>query len=176
MPARGFIRYSRDATPPRAHALRSSFSLPRPGSLTLCPGVENTEENRRYYRQLLFTTPGLGEFISGGLVFEESLFHKTDDGTPLVEVMKKQGIIPGIKVDKGVVELAGTDGETTTQGLDDLAKRCQKYYAAGARFAKWCVHRAPTARLSARYCFCTSAAVPCLILPPSLPPPRSGAR
>jgi len=100
-------------------------------------GVENTEENRRYYRQLLFTTPGLGEFVSGAITYEETLFHKTDDGTPFVEVLRKQGIIPGIKVDKGTVELAGTAGETTTQGLDDLAKRCQKYYAAGARFAKW---------------------------------------
>lgn len=101
--------------------------------------MENTEENRRYYRQLLFTTPGLGEFVSGAITYEETLFHKTDDGTPFVEVLRKQGIIPGIKVDKGTVELAGTAGETTTQGLDDLAKRCQKYYAAGARFAKWCV-------------------------------------
>lgn len=100
-------------------------------------GVENTEENRRYYRQLLFTTPGLGAYVSGAIVYEETLFHKTDDGTPFTEVLKKEGIITGIKVDKGVVELAGTDGETVTQGLDDLAKRCQKYYAAGARFAKW---------------------------------------
>lgn len=109
----------------------------RLNSLLSVAGVENTEENRRYYRQLLFTTAGLGEYISGAIVFEETLFHKTDDGTPFSEVLKKQGIIPGIKVDKGTVELAGTDGETVTQGLDDLAKRCQKYYAAGARFAKW---------------------------------------
>lgn len=100
-------------------------------------GVENTEENRRYYRQILFTTPGLGEYVSGAICYEETLFHKADDGTPFVELMKKQGIIPGIKVDKGVVDIAGTDGETVTQGLDDLHKRCQKYYAAGARFAKW---------------------------------------
>lgn len=80
---------------------------------------------------------GLGEYISGAIVFEETLYHKATDGTPFVEVLKKQGIIPGIKVDKGTVVIAGTDGETNTQGIDDLAKRCQKYYAAGARFAKW---------------------------------------
>lgn len=80
---------------------------------------------------------GLGQFISGAICYEETLFHKAADGTPLVDVLKKQGIIPGIKVDKGTVVIAGTDGETATQGIDDLAKRCQKYYAAGARFAKW---------------------------------------
>ncbi|RYG40601.1 fructose-bisphosphate aldolase class I, partial [archaeon] len=100
-------------------------------------GVENTEENRRYYRQLLFTTPGLNEYVSGTITFEETLFHTADDGTPFPDLLRKQGIVVGIKVDKGVVPLAGTDGETVTQGLDDLAKRCQKYYAAGARFAKW---------------------------------------
>lgn len=100
-------------------------------------GVENTEENRRYYRQLLFTTPGLGAHVSGAICYEETLYHKTDDGTPFVEVLAKAGIIPGIKVDKGVVEIMGTAGETVTQGLDDLAKRCAKYYAAGARFSKW---------------------------------------
>lgn len=101
--------------------------------------VENTEENRRYYRELLFTTAGLGEYVSGAICYEETLFHATSDGTPFVEVLRKQGIIPGIKVDKGTVEIPGTAGETATQGLDDLHKRCQKYYAAGARFAKWCV-------------------------------------
>lgn len=99
--------------------------------------VENTEENRRFYRELLFTTPNLGQYVSGAIVYEETLYHKCDDGTSFTDVLKKQGIVVGIKVDKGVVELAGTDGETVTQGLDDLAKRCQKYYAAGARFAKW---------------------------------------
>lgn len=99
--------------------------------------VENNEENRRYYRELLFTTPNIGQYISGAIVYEETLYHKTEDGTSFPDLLKKQGVIVGIKVDKGVVPLAGTDGETVTQGLDDLAKRCQKYYAAGARFAKW---------------------------------------
>ncbi|KAJ1627667.1 fructose-bisphosphate aldolase [Pavlovales sp. CCMP2436] len=101
-------------------------------------GVENTQENRRAYRELLFTTQGLGDFISGCILFEETLFDVAMDGTtPLVDLLTKQNIIPGIKVDKGVVPLFGSDGETVTQGMDDLGKRCAKYYAAGARFAKW---------------------------------------
>lgn len=100
-------------------------------------GVANTEENRRAYRELLFTTEGLGQYISGAICYEETLFHKCADGTTFVELMQRQGIVPGIKVDKGVVPLPGTDGETVTQGLDDLGKRCKRYYDAGARFAKW---------------------------------------
>lgn len=70
------------------------------------------------------------------ILFEETLYQKADDGTPFVDILKAQNIIPGIKVDKGVVPLAGTDGETVTQGLDDLAKRAAEYYKAGARFGK----------------------------------------
>ena len=79
----------------------------------------------------------LGNYVSGAILFHETLYHKTADGTPFVEVLKKQGIIPGIKVDKGVCPIPGTDGETSTQGIDDLGKRCAEYYKAGARFAKW---------------------------------------
>jgi len=101
-------------------------------------GVENTEENRRKYRQLLFTADNVvSQYISGVILFEETLGQKTDDGTPFPEVLKKKGIIPGIKVDKGVVNLQGTEDESTTQGLDDLAQRCQKYKQAGCQFAKW---------------------------------------
>jgi len=100
--------------------------------------VENNQENRRAYREMLFSTPGLGEFISGAITFEETLFDVSRDGTTkLVDILTKQDIIPGIKVDKGVQALFGTDGETVTQGIDDLGKRCAKYYEAGARFAKW---------------------------------------
>ena len=84
-----------------------------------------------------FSLLGLNEYISGVILFEETLYQKADDGTPFVTLLQKQNIIPGIKVDKGVVALAGTDGETVTQGLDDLGKRCAEYYKAGARFAKW---------------------------------------
>lgn len=100
-------------------------------------GVENIEENRRKYRQLLFQTPGLEQFVSGVILFEETLHQKADDGTPFVDILRSKGIICGIKVDKGVKTLPGTPGETVTQGIDDLDARCAKYYAAGARFAKW---------------------------------------
>lgn len=100
--------------------------------------VENTEENRRLYRQLLFQADDqISQYISGVILYEETLYQKTDDGTPLVQLLKKKGIIPGIKVDKGTVNLAGTREETTTQGLDGLAERCKKYKADGADFAKW---------------------------------------
>eukprot|EP01039_Chlorochromonas_danica_P007619 gene7619-8421_t len=99
--------------------------------------VENNEENRQKYRQLLFTTEGLEQYISGVILFEETLYQKADDGTPFVDILKAKGIIPGIKVDKGIKPLAGTNGECVTQGMDDLDVRCAKYYAQGARFAKW---------------------------------------
>lgn len=100
--------------------------------------VENIESNRQALRELLFCTPGaLKNHISGVILFEETLYQSTVSGKPFVDVLKEAGALPGIKVDKGVVELAGTCGETTTQGLDDLGKRCKKYYEAGARFAKW---------------------------------------
>lgn len=101
-------------------------------------GVENSEENRRLYRQLLFTSDKEMEtYISGVILFHETLFQKTDDGTNFVTLLQNRGIIPGIKVDKGVVNLMGTEEETTTQGLDDLHTRCQEYYKMGCRFAKW---------------------------------------
>eukprot|EP00884_Botryococcus_braunii_P019614 jgi/Botrbrau1/6336/Bobra.0339s0043.1 len=84
-----------------------------------------------------FSAEGVENNISGVILFEETLYQKAKDGTPLVKKLQDKGIILGIKVDKGVMELPGTDGETTTQGLDDLGKRCAKYYADGVRFAKW---------------------------------------
>jgi fructose-bisphosphate aldolase class I len=100
-------------------------------------GVENTEENRRRYRELLLTTPGLGEHISGAILFDETIRQKTSDGTPLVDAMKKAGIIPGIKVDKGPVPLAGFPGDVVTEGLDGLRDRLKEYAQLGAQFAKW---------------------------------------
>jgi len=99
--------------------------------------VENVEENRRKYRQLLFKTEGLEKYISGVILYDETLYQKTDEGVSFVEIMQAKGIIPGIKVDKGIKPLTGTNGECVTQGIDDLDTRCAKYYAAGARFAKW---------------------------------------
>eukprot|EP01066_Platyproteum_vivax_P014294 Platyproteum_vivax@DN6409_c0_g1_i1.p1 len=100
-------------------------------------GVENTEENRAAYRELLFKTKGCGNSISGCILFEETLYQKTGSGESMVELLKSEGIVPGIKVDKGIVPLPLSNGETATQGLDGLGKRCADYYAAGARFAKW---------------------------------------
>jgi fructose-bisphosphate aldolase class I len=100
-------------------------------------GVENTEENRRRYRELLLTAPGLGEHISGAILFDETIRQKTSDGTPLVDAMKKAGIIPGIKVDKGPVPLAGFPGDVLTEGLDGLRDRLKEYAQLGAQFAKW---------------------------------------
>lgn len=99
--------------------------------------VASTEEARRDYRELLFSTPGLGGFISGVILFEETLKQKSAAGVPLPELLKAQGIVPGIKVDKGTVLLPNFPGETVTQGLDGLAQRLSEYKQLGARFAKW---------------------------------------
>jgi len=100
--------------------------------------VENSRANRREYRRLLFTTPDLEKYISGVILYEETLYEKTEDGkTELVQYLKDKGILLGIKVDKGTKHLPSTDNETYTQGLTDLDERCQKYYKQGARFAKW---------------------------------------
>lgn len=99
--------------------------------------VENVESNRQALRELLFTCPGALTYLSGVILFEETLYQKTSDGKLFVDYLQENGVVPGIKVDKGVVDLSGTNGETTTQGFDSLGSRCQEYYKAGARFAKW---------------------------------------
>jgi len=99
--------------------------------------VESTEESRRVYRSLLLTTPGLNEFISGVILFEETLGQKTDGGKSLPQVVTDQGIVPGIKVDKGTLQLPNASGDLITQGLDGLAERLTGYKEQGARFAKW---------------------------------------
>ena len=101
-------------------------------------GMENTEENRRQYREILFTCGNaLQENISGVILFHETLYQKDSTGKLFVDILKGKGIIPGIKVDKGVVPLAGSHNECTTQGLDGLSERCAEYKKAGADFAKW---------------------------------------
>jgi fructose-bisphosphate aldolase class I len=99
--------------------------------------LESTEETRRAYREMLFTTPGAGEFISGVILYDETLRQKTKDGVPFPAYLSKQGMIPGIKVDTGAKPLAGFPGETITEGLDGLRERLAEYYKLGARFAKW---------------------------------------
>ncbi len=100
-------------------------------------GIENTEENRRAYREMLLTTPMLGEHISGAILYDETLRQSTRDGVPFAKVMAANGMIPGIKVDKGTHPLAGCPGEVVTEGLDGLRERLKEYYSLGARFAKW---------------------------------------
>ncbi len=100
-------------------------------------GVKSTEETRRAWRSLLVTTPGLGEYISGIILFEETLGQKTDDGVSIPEAAARQGIVPGVKVDKGKGPLSGAPGDLITRGLDGLGERLQTYREQGARFAKW---------------------------------------
>jgi fructose-bisphosphate aldolase class I len=100
-------------------------------------GVESTEENRRAYRDLLFTTPGVEEFISGVILFDETIRQRAADGTPFPELLASKGVIPGIKVDTGAKPLAHAEGETITEGLDGLRARLEEYRELGARFAKW---------------------------------------
>jgi fructose-bisphosphate aldolase class I len=99
--------------------------------------LESTEENRRLYREMLFTTAGATENISGVILFDETLHQKTSDGVPFPAYLTKLGMIPGIKVDLGAKPLAGHPGETITEGLDGLRERLAGYYKAGAKFAKW---------------------------------------
>ena len=99
--------------------------------------IPSTEENREAYREMLFTTPGLSEFISGVILFDETIRQQTKGGVPLRELLVKEGIIPGIKVDKGTVALPNFPGEKFTQGLDGLRERLAEYREIGARFTKW---------------------------------------
>lgn len=99
-------------------------------------GLDNTETNRRRWRQLLYTAD-IGDYISGAIMFEETLFQSADDGRQFVDILKEKGIVPGIKVDTGLTALPRTKAETATTGLDGLPDRCKRYYEQGARFAKW---------------------------------------
>jgi fructose-bisphosphate aldolase class I len=100
-------------------------------------GAESTEENRRAYRDLLFTTQGAEEFISGVILFDETIRQSSADGTPFPKLLESKGTIPGIKVDKGAKPLANAEGETVTEGLDGLRGRLDEYRELGARFTKW---------------------------------------
>jgi fructose-bisphosphate aldolase class I len=99
--------------------------------------LESTEENRRAYREMLLTAPGADAYISGVIMYEETLRQKTKDGVPFADYLAQHGMLPGIKVDTGAKPLAGFPGETITEGLDGLRERLAEYYKLGARFAKW---------------------------------------
>ena len=100
-------------------------------------GAESTGETRRFYRELLFTTAGAEEAISGVILYDETLRQNAEDGRPLARILQDAGIIPGIKVDMGAKPLAGSPDEKVTEGLDGLRERCNEYFGLGARFAKW---------------------------------------
>ena len=100
-------------------------------------GLEDTEENRRDYRHMLISASGLGQYISGAILFEETLYQKTFDGKPFVEILNEQGITPGIKVDKGLEDMANFPGERVTKGIDGLRERSETYGKQGAQFTKF---------------------------------------
>jgi fructose-bisphosphate aldolase class I len=120
-------------------------------------GVESTEDNRRAYRELLFTTSGAEEYISGVILFDETIRQQASDGTPFPELLASKGVIPGIKVDEGAKPLAHAEGETVTEGLDGLRGRLEEYRGLGARFAKWRATYTITDALPSDYCIWTNA-------------------
>ncbi len=120
-------------------------------------GVESTEETRRGYRDLLFTTEGAEEYISGVILFDETIRQSSADGTPFPKLLESKGIIPGIKVDKGAKPLALADGETVTEGLDGLRERLEEYRELGARFAKWRATYSIADDKPSEYCVWTNA-------------------
>src|SRR2546425_1548735 len=120
-------------------------------------GVESTEETRRAYRELLFTTEGVEEYISGVILYDETIRQSAADGTPFPKLLESRGIIPGIKVDKGAKPLAAAPGETITEGLDGLRERLEEYRELGARFAKWRAVYSITDELPSQYCEWTNA-------------------
>src|SRR3954464_13902532 len=120
-------------------------------------GIESTEQNRRAYRDLLFTTEGVEEYISGVILFDETIRQSGHDGTPFPKLLESKGVIPGIKVDAGAKPLALANGETVTEGLDGLRARLEEYRGLGARFAKWRATYSITDTLPSDYCIWTNA-------------------
>src|SRR2546423_4083254 len=120
-------------------------------------GVESTEENRRAYRDLLLTTPGIEEYISGVILYDETIRQSSADGTPFPKLLESKGIIPGIKVDTGAKPLALAEGETITEGLDGLRERLAEYRELGARFAKWRATYSIDEHKPSEYCVWTNA-------------------
>src|SRR5436190_1139885 len=120
-------------------------------------GVDSTEENRRAYRDLLFTTPGFEEYISGVILFDETIRQSSADGTPFPQLLERRGVIPGIKLDHGAKPLAHAPGETITEGLDGLRERIEEYVGLGARFAKWRAVISIGKGIPSEYCLWTNA-------------------
>jgi len=120
-------------------------------------GIESTEENRRAYRNMLFTTEGAEEYISGVILFDETIRQSALDGTPFPKLLESKGVIPGIKVDSGAKPLALAEGETITEGLDGLRERLNEYRGLGARFAKWRATYSIGDGIPSEYCIWTNA-------------------
>jgi fructose-bisphosphate aldolase class I len=120
-------------------------------------GIESTEENRRAYRDMLFSTEGVEDYISGVILFDETIRQSAADGTPFPKLLESKGVIPGIKVDTGAKPLALAEGETITEGLDGLRARLEEYYALGARFAKWRGVYSIGDGIPSEYCIWTNA-------------------
>jgi len=120
-------------------------------------GVESTEDNRRAYRELLFTADGVEDYISGVILFDETIRQSSADGTPFPKLLADRGIIPGIKVDKGAKPLALAPEETITEGLDGLRGRLEEYYELGARFTKWRATYSIGEGIPSEYCVWTNA-------------------
>jgi fructose-bisphosphate aldolase, class I len=120
-------------------------------------GVESNEDTRRAYRDLLFTTEGAADHISGVILYDETIRQAGHDGTPFPKLLDAQGIIPGIKVDLGAKPLAHAEGETVTEGLDGLRERLAEYYELGARFAKWRTTYSISDTMPSEYCIWTNA-------------------
>lgn len=117
--------------------LAADESSPTIGKRFANLGIDSTEDNRRAYREMFFTAEGINEYVSGVILYDETIRQSASDGTPFPKLMQDLGIIPGIKVDTGAKELAGAPGEKITEGLDGLRERLAEYYDLGARFAKW---------------------------------------
>ena len=128
---------ARELVAPGQGILAADESLGTIGKRFDALGIESSEESRRAYREMLFTTEGIGDYLSGVILFKETLEQHASDGTPLPKVLENQGVIPGIKVDNSTVGLPLSPDEKFTEGLDGLGDRLAEYRALGARFAKW---------------------------------------
>jgi len=131
------MKTAREIAAPGKGILAADESTGTIGQRFTSINVENNEANRRAYRDLLFTAPGIEQHISGVILFEETCGQATEDGTNFVQLLRSRGIHAGIKLDKGLVNIMGTKDETATTGLDGLGDRAKKFYEMGCRFAKW---------------------------------------
>ncbi len=120
-------------------------------------GIESTETSRRDYREMMFRAPGVGEYVSGAILYDETIRQNAADGSRIVDVLKDAGVLPGIKVDTGAKPLAGAPGETITEGLDGLRDRLAEYREIGARFTKWRAVLSVSDEMPSRYCIETNA-------------------